>query len=87
MAQAVPHILFMPSAPISAQVDLGQDLLLEAMKAGIERVQGHLDRVERITHLKHLEVKCRVFVPGKTDEARFCFLLGLIKCSRTPPLV
>ena len=38
----------------AAPVDLRQDLLLKAMKAGVERVQGHLHRVERITEIEHL---------------------------------
>ena len=49
------------------------------MKAGVERVQGHLHRVERITEIEHLQVKSGVFVPGEANESRLPLLLGLIK--------
>ena len=56
------------------------------MKAGVERVQGHLHRIKRIAELEHLQVKSGVFVTGETDESGLALLLGSIKCFQDTPL-
>jgi len=55
--------------------------LFEAERLGgcVERVQGHLDSVEREAGIEHVEVNFRVFVAGESDEADLSFFLGFYK--------
>ena len=55
---------------------LWQNLLFETSKSGVERVERHLNGVERKVVRKHFQMDRRIFVSGESDEANFAFLFG-----------
>jgi transcription elongation factor GreA len=65
-----------PEGGDSAPAAFGQNLLREAQKVRIKRIERHLYRVEREAGLDHLQVHGGVFVAGETNESDFALLFG-----------
>ena len=58
-----------------ATIGYGEDVAFKAAEARVQRIEGHLDNIEGVAAVEHLQIDCRMLVSVESDKADLSLLL------------